>query len=141
MISALKQKLSTPTLFVVIGIIISLIIVLLGEFYSYALNQEIKVLVEQCVRENEQNKQIHAGTWRGRADLICDPEDLRGFAVSSKNADSIQAKIASKQLKAKYSKDEFIPFACVVLFLSALPWMWYFLLRRIEELRISIIGK
>lgn len=34
-----------------------------------------------------------------------------------------------------------LPAAAVVLALSALPWLWYFILRRIRELHDAIVGK
>ena len=34
-----------------------------------------------------------------------------------------------------------IPIAALVLLFSALPWFWYFILRRIRELRDTIVGK
>ena len=34
-----------------------------------------------------------------------------------------------------------IPVAALVLLFSALPWLWYFILRRIRELHDAIVGK
>jgi len=42
---------------------------------------------------------------------------------------------------AQYAVDWALPGAAFVLAFSALPWLWYFLLRRIQELRDAIAGK
>ena len=55
-----------------------------------------------------------------------------------------KAKIRSSEqtgVWSQYVEQWTLPTAAVVLGFAALPWLWYFLLRRIRELRDAILGK
>jgi len=53
----------------------------------------------------------------------------------------IQDRIVKAQREASASKQWPYIVAEWILGLSLLPWAWYFLLRRIQELREAIVGK
>jgi hypothetical protein len=53
----------------------------------------------------------------------------------------IQAAIVNAQQAVAASETWPIPAALVLLGIGATPWLWYFLLRRIAELRSAIAGK
>ena len=72
--------------------------------------------------------------------LICDPEILR---AGSRPSDSvgIQAKIIDTQRQGERWFEQATIIAIGVLILSATPYVWYFLLRRVRELRDALVGK
>lgn len=70
------------------------------------------------------------------APLVCDASTLARLG----NNVGIQADIVKAHWAAIASRDWPIPAALFVLGVSVLPWLWYFLLRRIAELRAAIVG-
>jgi hypothetical protein len=55
----------------------------------------------------------------------------------------VQAKLVSAyhDLRSQESSARFFLIAAVIVGVSALPWLWYFLLRKIRELEDVIAGK
>jgi hypothetical protein len=73
--------------------------------------------------------------------LICDAEWLASAERDSETLVGIQARFAAENRRlSDYERWPYVLAARVLAF-SGVPWAWYFLLRRIRELRDAIIGK
>jgi hypothetical protein len=113
----------------------------LGQVYEHRLERRVQELHTACVAEGEAEAQrpgtfsALANAFRGK--LQCDPVELAKFGDHV----GIQGQLAVAQLDVwRWSDWPFI--ACVaILFGCTLPWFWYFVLRRIRELREAITGK
>jgi hypothetical protein len=73
--------------------------------------------------------------------LICEPAQLAEIERPNEPLKGVQAQIAATQRDLSDSESWPTPVAVAILFFSCVPWVWYFLLRRISELRDAIIGK
>jgi hypothetical protein len=105
------------------------------------LDKHLRSLVAQCDAINDRNVKVvpEAGKpWtRYRADpLVCEPNAL----ASAVQVSELQADILGAHSDWKDAANP-IPAAVLLTILSAVPWLWYFLLRRIVELRNAIGGK
>lgn len=74
-------------------------------------------------------------SWRNDR-LVCDPYEL--LAIASE-LQGVQAEIAAAH-KAQLDPTPWILGSALLLVASALPWFWYFLLRRLAEVRAAIGG-
>lgn len=93
-------------------------------------------LEAECVEEGKRNK-----LESGRLTLICDAEWLASTERDSEALVGIQARLATEDRRlSDYERWPYVLAAGVLAF-SGVPWAWYFLLRRIRELRDAIIGK
>lgn len=90
--------------------------------------------------DEELGRRLHNkyGPARAHGPLVCDAEELSTVEAST---GGIQAKIVQAHRAVTSSKRWPLTVALSVLVLSALPWAWYALLRRIGELRAAIGGK
>jgi hypothetical protein len=77
--------------------------------------------------------------WR-RAPLICDANKLTSILDNNGKLVGIQAKIVEADSVARNSRSWPLSVALTLFVLSAMPWLWYALLRRIGELRAAIGG-
>jgi hypothetical protein len=68
---------------------------------------------------------------------VCDAKSL----VGTEEYKGIQAQIVQAQNDAGSAKEWPYFIALLVLLFSAIPWGWYFLLRRVQEIRNVIVGK
>jgi len=69
--------------------------------------------------------------------LVCDPETLVTLSANG----GIQKDITDAYFASRTAATDTQVAALVIAFLSAIPWLWYFLLRRVVELRNAIGGK
>lgn len=120
------------------GMLIALLILLLDVANTYRLELELDRLQEHCVEERES---IDRSKSRFPGKLICDPRDLRSLASKDNPSVGIQAKVVAAYENFLDSKRRFLPLAIAVFIIGVVPWCWYFLLRRIRELRDAILGK
>ena len=131
------MRLEKPTIILLGGVLTATLVFGIGKANIYRLKKNLRNLQTECIEEG--NKEALVKSFGGV--LICDPMDLY-LSESSKNPHvGIQAKLVAAQKDVLKSEDWFLPVAIVVLVISALPWLWYFLLRRIRELRDAILGK
>jgi hypothetical protein len=107
------------------------------------------------------HRKYHGPAWK-RAPLVCDANELAsisdlpplpaGFKLDQPQLDGnvnlndtgkligIQAKILDVSRAVRSSRSWPLPIALALFGLSAMPWLWYALLRRIGELRAAIGG-
>jgi hypothetical protein len=88
---------------------------------------------EEVARRLHQN---YAGPAWAHAPLVCDADNLGNSGALV----GIQAKIVDVDRAVRNSTDWPLPVALALFGLSATPWLWYALLRRIGELRAAIGG-
>lgn len=116
------------------GVICAAIIAAVGFANTHRLESKVRNLEAECVEEDKRENKLKPGEsgWM----TICDAESLglEGYV-------GIQARLAAA--KREVSDSERWPYvlAAGVLVFSGVPWAWYFLLRRIRELRDAISGK
>lgn len=101
------------------------------------LQAEVGKLVAQCRADSERRTRAPTGPW-DKDPLICTPAELRTVAWSLVG---VQAQIADAQRKRDRFAEWLPVVAIAVGVIGALPFLWYFLLRRIRELREAIIGR
>lgn len=97
-------------------------------FYNRWLENQLKQIEAECIIE------------RGERTWVCDAEELETVDVKGQG---VQTKLVSAYRAVQQEKlfPRFFLIAAFIMVLSALPWLWYFLLRRIRELRDAILGK
>jgi hypothetical protein len=71
------------------------------------------------------------------ADWVCDPDAL----LKTPNPVGVQKRITDTHVASRRATSDTNPLAIAIAGLSIIPWLWYFLLRRIVELRNAIGGK
>lgn len=126
-----------PTLILLGGVILSSLIFGAGKANHYRLESKLHDLQATCVEEGKRNTLTTSsgGVYR------CDAIDLFLEEKEDEPYKGIQAEILKTQRQKVEAESWSVPAAEITLFLSAFPWVWYFLLRRIKELREAIVGK
>jgi hypothetical protein len=119
-----------PTKILLGGIVCAGIIASGQLFYNRWLENQLRASEAECIAEGKRDL-------REGSHLLCDADSL------SEDAVGVQAKLysAGRELRVAKLNPLFFYFAVLVIVLCALPWLWYFLLRRIRELRDVIAGK
>jgi hypothetical protein len=108
-------------------------------FYKRSLENKLNQIKAECIAEDiAQRKKTPDLDFR----MLCDAEDLDANWDGVKGRQEVQSKLvdAYRDLRQAESFPLFLVAALVIGF-SALPWLWFFLLRRIRELRDAIVGK
>jgi hypothetical protein len=72
--------------------------------------------------------------------MVCEIDTLIEL-VKEHPLGGIQAELVAKRNAVVASKAWPLPIAVAIILLSAVPWMWYFFLRRVRELRDAVAGK
>lgn len=123
-----------PTKALLIGCAVAASVAAIGFGYEYHLGSKVSRLEAQCIEESKRGSPAAAF---GKNDaLVCDRDTLAELPESV----GIQAEIVAAHRKAKHHDDWYYGLAIGVLIFSSLPYLWYFLLQRIRELRNAIMG-
>jgi hypothetical protein len=72
--------------------------------------------------------------------LVCDPVSLQ-YRRSELRLTAVQDKILEAQRGSNSWLERTLTLAIVVTLMSAIPYIWYFLLRRVREVRDAVVGK
>lgn len=121
------------------GIVVAALVIGIGYVASIRANSHVSDLVAQCQAENARSGASKSQDGWESSPLICDPKILRTISRNSPTV-GIQAQIMDTQRQGERWLEQAITVAIGVLFLSAMPYAWYFLLRRLRELRDAITG-
>ena len=124
-----------PTKILIIGMISAFIVFSASKVNTHLLESKVKKLEAQCIDEDIARKTRKKG---GRWIMICDAKSL---FTSENSLKGIQASIRSAQKEVNNSKRKTPFLSIIILGLSVLPWLWYFLLKRVRELSKAVIGK
>jgi len=113
----------------------------LGEMNTFRLERRVEELQKECVAQTESEAKKQ-GTLSALANIFsgkatCDPVEL----ARSDGYSGIQGQLAAAQRDALRWGNSVQISAIAIPLLCSLPWWWYFLLRRIRELREAIAGK
>ena len=117
------------------GVALAVLVFALGKGNSYRIAMNLRDLQAACVEEGKRD------TLPSGVVLICEPADLVGMERTGKPLKGIQAQVAALQRDLSNSESWPVPAAIAILFPFVVPWVWYFLLRRIRELRDAIAGR
>ena len=132
-----------PTKVLIFGVIVGALVAGGGLTNSYRLEHNVEELQTRCVAKGA--KGVERGTILRTAKglvFLCDPVRLED---SNSDLVGLQGELATAQRKLSQWNRSWEPFLVLgglaITFFLALPWVWYFLLRRISELRGAIVGK
>lgn len=124
-----------PTKSLLVGILAATAGVIVGRVQAVRFEHQVELLQKTCVADGERiAKETGPPSFR----LTCDPVEL---ATSSGTLVGVQQDIATAQRQAWAWKQWPVRVSAGVGGLLAVPWIWYFLLRRIRELREAIVGR
>lgn len=123
-----------PRKIVIAGMIFAIAIAIVGVANSVRLEANLRQIESECVEEGKRDKT--PDDWV----LVCDADSLLKDSSSFVKG-SIQAKIVQAYNNSRSSRKWPYVVATFVFVLSAVPWTWYFLLRRIREIRDAVAGK
>ena len=125
----------TPTKTLIIGLLAGGLIAATGVTNSRRLERRIEDLRLKCVSDGrkEASRPDYPRSW----ELICDPTELGQGAQSLVG---VQQELVNEQ-RALWRWERLTPLAVGIGGVLALPWAWYFVLRRVRELRDAIMGK
>lgn len=125
----------TPTKTLIVGLLVGGLIAGAGVANSHRLQRKIQNLRANCVAEGQRdaNRPDFPRSW----EPICDPMELgRG----GQSLVGVQQELANAQ-RALWLSERLTPIAVGIGGVLALPWAWYFVLRRVRELRDAVVGK
>jgi hypothetical protein len=126
-----------PTKILIGGALCAVLVVVGGYGNTYRLESKLRDLEAACIEEGK--RETLAKTFGGV--LVCDAKSLVRPDRESDPSKGIQSQIVSAQRDVSSSEGWYFGVAAAILILAGIPWSWYFLLRRIRELRDAISGK
>jgi hypothetical protein len=112
-----------------------------GELNTHRLEEKVRQLQQTCIAEQKAEGK-NQGALSALASMFtgkptCDPVEL----AASNSYSGVQAELAAAE-RDRQGWSSWPPIAAMaVAIVSCLPWLWYFILRRIRELREAIVGK
>lgn len=126
------------TQYLVVGATLAASILFGGYLTSIYDNSQLSSLVEKCKAETAQAQK---GPWLDyqKAPLVCEPDVLSKLGAD--DAVGIQKEIVVSLSASGRTFNNAKVIALVVFLLFGTPYAWYFLLRRIRELRDAVTGK
>ena len=126
--------------YLLFGSVIALVVLCVGFFMNQYLSGEVESLVAQCKVEHKK-AQADAPAW-AKDPLVCEVQALASQSPSSgSQLVGIQARIVERHEQAHVWLLRSRLLAAFIFVALALPYSWYFLLRRIAELREAIAGR
>lgn len=128
----------TPTKALLIGATLAATVCGVGYVHSRNGQADLVRLEAQCQREIQ-----NASTAEKELGFVleCKGATLANSASSLESMVDLQANLASAYQAAQSGLRVFYPIAAAIVITSAIPWLWYFLLRRLRELREAVVGK
>jgi len=126
------------TKYLLVGTTLAAIIFVGGYLTSIYDNSQLSLLVEKCKAETAQAPR---GPWLNyqKAPLVCEPDVLSKLGVD--DVGGIQKEIVVSLSASGRNFNNAKVIALSVFLLFGAPYAWYFLLRRIQELRDAVAGK
>ncbi len=102
--------------------------------------RSLERLVQECTKPNpfdQFDPPSSEPQGKDSPKLVCDPQVLQSLG----GATGIQRELVDVQGRIDNIKEDAAGIALIVLLLFSLPYLWYFLLRRIKELRDVLAGR
>jgi len=133
--------LDKPTKVLIAGIFSGALVYGFGQMNTRRLEHRVQELQRACVAESQAEAK-EQGTLSALKSFfvgksLCDPVEL----AKSGDYAGIQGQLAAAELdRLRWTRWPLS--ACIAIQVACcLPWLWYFFLRRIRELRAAIVGK
>jgi hypothetical protein len=123
------------------GIFAGTLIYGLGVMHTSHLERRVQELQKACVAETEAEAKKQgafsalASMFSGK--MTCDPIEL----ARSNSYTGVQGQLATAERDLLRWDSWPQTSGIAILLLCSLPWLWYFLLRRIREFREAVLGK
>jgi len=123
------------------GIFAGTLIYGLGVMHTSHLERRVQELQKACVAETEAEAKKQgafsalASMFSGK--MTCDPIEL----ARSDSYTGVQGQLATAERDLLRWDSWPQTSGIAILLLCSLPWLWYFLLRRIREFREAVLGK
>src|SRR6266705_4095908 len=128
---------SIPSKLLATGIIAAVVWLAAGGLITMRMNAQLNSLVAACRDRNEKAQHSDSTIPWEKDPLICDPQELAALPASV----GIQAQIVAAH-KRLIGFKQWLPITGgAIVAASAVPFLWYFLLRRIRELSGAIVGR
>jgi len=133
--------LDKPTTVLLVGGLAGALTYGLGQMNTHRLERRVQELQRACVAERDAEAR-KSGAFSSLANIfwgkaLCDPVEL----AKSGGHEGIQGQVAAAELEVLRWADWPLIVGIAILLACSLPWLWYFFLRRIRELREAIFGK
>lgn len=113
------------------GLALASLILVFGQARIYVLERDLNSLIQQCSMQDDDE-------FGGVMD--CDPDSLHRQGNFG-NLKGLQYEIAFAQASILGSRSLTKEIPLAVLFLALIPWLWYFLLKRVREISDAIFGR
>lgn len=126
-----------PTKALILGFLAGSSIASLGVVNSRRFDRQVADLRARCVAEDQREHEDPAVRRPTEFVMTC---DLIELGRDTQTLVGIQQELAKAQRALWLSAKWPIPVGLGVMVFSALPWAWYFLLKRVRELRDVIVG-
>lgn len=120
--------------FFILGLSVALLLVGGTALWDFHLQSQLHELEVKCVEEG--HREFPAKESAGHFVPTCDAASL----ALLDDLIGIQAEIHAKFNQRRHSQGWPFLVSAVVALISGIPWFWYFLLRRIRELREAIVA-
>ncbi len=133
-----------PTKLLIAGLALGGAIAAGGFINTHRLQAKLEELRTACIAEGEKEAAVSgsnaalAAKYGGK--LLCDPIEL-SRSNSSSERPGPQEQLVKTQHELRGSEQLPIFVGAAIALLLAVPWTWYFLLRRLKEIREAITGK
>lgn len=144
-----------PAKILLAGVLCAGLIVSVRVVANLRLENHVKQIRAECIEEGK--REIDQGNLQCDAEVLVqrarekdllpqlrggDIFDQLGFESKYPKAKNVQEKLAFayNEFQEKKANSWLYLIAVLVVGISTLPWLWYFLLRRIRELRDAVVG-
>jgi hypothetical protein len=133
--------LDKSTKVLIVGIFAGALTYGLGQMNTHRLEHRVQELQKACVAEGEAEAKGQ-GTFSALTNIfggkpLCDPVEL----ARSTGHVGIQGQLAAAEIDVRRWASWPLLGGIAIPVTCCLPWLWYFFLRRIRELREAIVGK
>lgn len=118
------------------GICVASLVAGAGFANTVRLESKVREIEDKCIEESKRELAKFPGFT-----LLCDAKELVRLESDSNPSPGIQGQVISAYRVAQESRDWPYLLAFLVIFTTAIPWAWYFFLRRVGELHDAIVGK
>jgi hypothetical protein len=127
------------------GVILGLLTLGVGQLATVKNAAHFSDLVAKCEAEStQQAKRAQLDSVQPKPpweidDVVCNPDALRRLGVKELQGVQRELVLAEQDLGGPFETASVI--AGLVMFLTAIPYSWYFFLRRIREVANAVTGK
>lgn len=130
--------------FLIAGLVFGGFVVVGGVINTHRLQSQLDELRIVCTAEGEKEAKVPgsysalAAQYGGK--LLCDPEELSRSNDRSELR-GVQGQLVRTQRELLDSEQWPIFVGITIALLMSVPWTWYFILRRLKEIREAILVK